>query len=234
MTNHRRSVARLGALTFLFIGLAAVAADAPPTGTLIDFQAQSELTAPNDLGRASAYFEASGPNAGDLARKVNKVIAEALVTAKAQTEIKVKSGGSHTYPVYGKGNRTIEGWRMRSDLVLESRDSAALSELLGKLQNTLAVGNLNFSPAPETRRKFEDEATLDAIVRFQEKAGRYANAFKKTYRVRNLTIQGNAFSPQPMYRGMALMASSDAAPMPVEAGESTVTVTVSGQIELNN
>jgi len=225
----------LASLLVCFAAMPAFAAETPPTtGTLIDFQAQAELTAPNDLGRASAYVEASGPNPSELSRKVNKVLADALVIAKRQTEVKVKSGGTHTYPVYGKGNRTIEGWRMRSEILLESRDAAALSELLGKLQATLAVGNLSFSPSTDTRRTIEDEATLDAIARFQEKATRYAAALKKTYRIRSLNVQSNSAQPTPMYRGMALMAASDAAPMPVEAGDSTVTVVVSGQIELNN
>jgi len=42
--------------------------------------------------------------------------------------------------MHGKLGRTIEAWRMRSEILLETRDMAALSELLGKLQATLSVG----------------------------------------------------------------------------------------------
>jgi len=38
-------------------------------------------------------------------------------------------------------------------------------------------------------------------------------------------------APQPLFRN-AMMAAADAAPMPAEAGESTVTVNLNGQIEL--
>ena len=60
----------------------AVAADSKPSGTLIDFQAQAQRNAPNDLGNASMYFEADGEKPGELARRVNQIIASALATAK--------------------------------------------------------------------------------------------------------------------------------------------------------
>jgi predicted secreted protein len=213
------------------LSFAAHAAADKPAGTLIDFQAQAQRTAPNDLGLASAYFEASGPQPGELARKVNAAIAAGLASAKAAKGITVRTGNTHTYPIYAKGSRQIEAWRMRSELLLESRDAAALSELLGKLQGTLAVGQISFAPAPDTRRKVEDDTALDAIAVFQEKAARYASALKKNYKLRTMTIGSHgAVPPAPTFRAMAMVA--DAAPMPVEAGESQILVTISGQIEL--
>ncbi|MDP2795049.1 MAG: SIMPL domain-containing protein [Sulfurisoma sp.] len=202
---------------------------AKPAGTLIDFRVDVQRSVPNDLGRATAYAEISGPDAADIARRVNAAIAAGLATAKAQPGVTVKTGNSHTYPIYGKGSRNIEGWRMRSELVLESRDDAALSTLLGKLQTQLAVSQVGFVPAPETRRAAEDEAALEAIASFQAKAARYATALKKPHRIRSMNI-GGGHLPQPLYR--AAMMTADAAPMPVEAGESNITVTINGQIEL--
>jgi uncharacterized protein YggE len=69
------------------------------------------------------------------------------------------------------------------------------------------------------------------MAAFQDKAQQLAGLLGKTYRIRQLNVGGG--SPMPVYamaRGKAMMA--DAAPMPVEAGESNVTVTISGQIEL--
>jgi predicted secreted protein len=42
---------------------------------------------------------------------------------------------------------------MRSDLTLESGDTAALSDLLGKLQTSMGIANLMMLPAPETRKR---------------------------------------------------------------------------------
>ncbi len=224
---------------FLLLGLNVAAAESAPgsalgnapAGAVIDFQAQAQRSAPNDLGNASMYVEANGVQPAELARRVNQTIAAALAAAKAHPDVKVKSGGVHTYPSYGKVSRVIESWRMRSELLLESRDAAALSEAIGKLQGSLVVGSINFSPAPETRRKVEDDTTLDALAIFQEKAARYATALKKSYRLRSMSISSQgAVSPAPTFRAMAM--ASDSVAMPAEAGDSQIVVIVSGQIEL--
>lgn len=207
---------------------------AKPAGTLIDFRVDVQKAVANDLGRASAYVEMTGSDPAEVARKVKAVIADGLATARAQPGITVKSGSTHTFPIYSKGGRVIENWRMRSELLLESRDAAALSAAVGKLQGgQLAIGNIHFSPAPETRRKADDDATIEAIEAFDAKAARIAATLKKPYRIRLMNVNGGGNFPQPypMARGAAMMAA-ESAPMPVEAGESNVTVNVSGQIEL--
>lgn len=218
-------------LVFLGVLSFPVNAAKKPPGTLIDFQAQAQQLAPNDLGHATAYFESTGTHPGELAAKVNAVMATALGTARAAKGVSVRTGNTHTTPIYTKGSRQIEAWRMRSEVLLESRDAAALSELLGKLQTTLAVGNIGFSPAPETRRKVEDAVALDAIAAFQEKASRYATALKRPYVIRSLTIgTHSAVPPAPTFRAVAM--SADIAPMPIESGESQIVVSINGQIEL--
>lgn len=207
---------------------------AKPAGTLFDFRVDVQRPVANDLGRANAYVELTGSDPAEVARKVKTAIADGLATAKAQPGITVKSGGTHTWPIYGKTGRVIENWRMRSELLLESRDAAALSTAIGKLQGgQLAIGGINFSPAPETRRKAEDDVTIEAIEAFNAKAARIAETLKKPYRIRQLSVNagGNFPQPYPVARGAVMMAAK-AAPMPVEAGESNVTVNVGGQIEL--
>jgi predicted secreted protein len=203
-----------------------------PAGTLIEFRVEQQRSVPNDLGRATAFAEMTGADSADVGRKVKAAIADGLATAKAQPGITVISGATHTYPVYSKGGRTIESWRMRSEIVLESRDAAALSVAVGKLQGTLAVSNINFAPAPETRRKAEDDATLEAIEAFRAKADRIAATMKKPYRIRQMSVNGSGNFPQPMPMMRASAMAMDSAPMPVEAGESNVSVNISGQIEL--
>jgi predicted secreted protein len=207
------------------------AEEAKPKGTLIDFSVEASRSAPNDMARATVYAEASGANPGELAKKVNNTIDAALKTAKTFSRIKTQSSGVRTYPSYGKDGR-ITGWRMRSELELETIDMAALSELMGWLQETLAVGQLSLLPAPETRKKAEDEATLEALAAFQAKAKLIADALKKTYRIRQMNINGSQPMERPMMMRASKMTAMDAAPAPIEAGESRVLVTISGQIEL--
>ncbi|MCH2219782.1 MAG: SIMPL domain-containing protein, partial [Dechloromonas sp.] len=102
-------------------------------GALIDLSAEASRPALNDMVRASVFSEASGSNPAELARRVNGDIAEALKVIRERKGVSVKSGSQSTYPVYTQ-SRKIDGWRMRSELLIESKDFAAVSELLGRLQ----------------------------------------------------------------------------------------------------
>lgn len=215
---------------FLPLLFAAAAAQAGPT---VDLSAEANLPAPNDLAHAVVYAEANGADPAELARRINQDVAEALRVAKGARGVSVKSGSQNTYPVYGN-NRRIETWRMRSELRLESRDVAALSELLGRLQQMrLALASVSQSPAPETRRSVEEAATKEALQAFERRAALIAGALGKPYKIRQLSIQSPGFSvPVPMFKAARGMLAAEAAPAPLEAGESQVTVGVSGQIEL--
>ncbi len=213
--------------------LATLLATPALAGTTLDLSAEASRPAANDLVRATVFAEASGATPGELARKVNAQIADGLKTAKTYGGIKAQSGGTHTYPIYAKGNR-IESWRMRSELTLESGDTGALSELLGKLQTSLGVANVAMLPAPETRKKAEDEAMLDAVTAFKARAKLLADAMGKPYRIKQLSVNTNSRMPAPMFRAATMAMSADAAAMPIEGGESQVAASVSGQIELGD
>ena len=217
-------------LTALLFATSLLAAP-PEAATTIELSAEASATAANDLARATVFAEASGNAPGELARRVNGLLADALKTARAYPSVRTQSGMTHTYPVHGKASR-IEGWRMRSDLALESGDTAALSELLGKLQATMGVASLSMLPAPETRKKAENQAMVDAIAAFQERAGVVAAALGSKHRIRSLTINSSGRPPIAPIMRSAVMMAAEAAPMPIEAGETQITATVSGQIEL--
>jgi predicted secreted protein len=228
--RYQQLIVSLFALLAALLAFSAQAAP-PPLATTIDLNADASKPAANDLARATVFAEATSASPGESAKKVNALITEAVGTAKAYSRVKVQTAATHTYPVYAKGGK-IEAWRMRSELALESADTAALSELLGKLQANLGVSGVTLSPSPETRKKAESEATLEAIATFKARAKLVADALGKPYRIKHLTIGGQQYRPPtPMMRA-APMAAMEAAPMPIEAGESMITSSISGQIEL--
>jgi len=200
--------------------------------TTVDLAAEAARPAVNDQVRAVVYSEVQGSNPADLARRVNQEIAGGLQLIRGKAGVTVKSGNQSTYPVYGRDQK-IESWRMRSELVIESRDLGAVSELLGELQQRrLAVAQVSQMPSPETRRQVEDEATRDAIKAFQSRAEVVAGALGKKWKIKQLSVsqQGGAM-PMPVFRAAKAM-MAEAMPAPLEAGESLLTTTVSGQIEL--
>ncbi|MBS0324639.1 MAG: SIMPL domain-containing protein [Proteobacteria bacterium] len=212
---------------------ARAAATGTPAGPLVEFSVEASQQAPNDQARATVFAEAAEASAGAAAGKVNAAIARALATAKAYPAIKTRSGNTWTQPNYSKGGKTIDSWRTRSELVLESGDMTALADLLGKLQSTLGVAQISMQPAPETQKQAEAKATTEALLAFKEKARNLTATLGRQYRIVHLAIGGGARPPAYplMARAMAMTAE---APMPLEAGESTVSVNVSGQIEVTD
>lgn len=219
----------------LLVLLAGSFAAASQAGALIDLAAEAGRPAANDMVRASVYSEASGSNPADLARQVNGNIGEALKLIREKKGVTVKSGNQSTYPIYTQ-SRKIDGWRMRSELLIESRDFGAVSELLGRLQQMrLAVGDIAQMPSPETRRQVEDEAMREAIRAFQNRAAVVAEQLGKGWKIKQMHINQGGGSPVPIMRGArATMLAAEAAPAPIEAGESTITTHVTGQIELED
>lgn len=213
-------------------GLSALAAEPVVTAPSIELVAEGSAEAANDLASALAYFEATDANPATLADKVNKVIAEALATTRSYPSVKAASAGTSTYPVYNRDGRTLEAWRMRSQIQLESRDMAAISKLIGNLQSRLAVSQISLQPAPDTRRAAEDTATVAAIEDFQRRARLAADSLGRKYRIQHLSINQSGGRPPVYMRARVAMASADAAPAPIEAGESSVTVSISGTVDL--
>lgn len=227
-----RRLLPLFALALLTLPAAVLAAE--PAPTTIELSAEASSKAENDLGRAHLYFEATDADPAALAARVNRVIAEALERAKASPAVAVSTAGSSTYPVHSRDGAHIDGWRMRSTIELESRDIAALSALIGRLQQTLAIAGVNMQPAPDTRSKAANVAAVDAIRAFEERAAVLSNALGKRYRIRHLSVQhGGGMPVYPMMR-VSAMAAEAAMPAPLQAGHSDVTVNVTGTIELTD
>ncbi|MBI4755171.1 MAG: SIMPL domain-containing protein [Betaproteobacteria bacterium] len=226
---RKSSLAFLVAATLISFSLSA-AESTKSAGTLIELSAEASRTAPNDLAAAVVFTEATSTSPAELARDVNARVAGALQTARTAPAVKVRSGSTHTFPVYSKDGR-IASWRMRSDLQLETRDSVALGELLGKLQTTMMVGQIVLRPAPETRRQVENDAALDAVSAFRARARAVADAFGKSFRIVRINIGQSGRPPVFPVARHAPMAA-EAMPMPIEAGETAINVSVNGQIEL--
>ncbi len=220
-------------LVFSALPAAAETLPALSSSTLIELTAEATRSAPNDLGRAVLYAEGSDENLPALSRKLNQQISVALAATKAYPAVKTHSGSTQTWPIYARNSTKIESWRMRSEVVLESRETPPLSELVGKLQASgLALGNIGFQPSPETRKKTEDDTIVDAIAAFRARADVAAGALGRKYRIRQISINANSTPPRPYYPMAKAAMAADAMPAPVEAGESQVGIMVSGQVEL--
>jgi len=154
----------------------------------------------------------------------------ALKTAKARAKVEVRTGSYRTYPVYNK--EKIQRWRATQELLLEGSDFAELGSLIGQLQERLQVTSLIFSVSPTRRAAVEDELIARALDAFKQRAELVRKQLAaKAYRIVDVSINSGGGVPVPMMRA-AVMEAASVAPPAVEAGTSTLSVNVSGVIEL--
>jgi predicted secreted protein len=194
---------------------------------VVSFEAHANRDVPNDQLVAVLAVELHGPDPAALARTANSRMAEALKVAATVPEVRVRSGNYQTFPRYDR-NQRIESWQVSQELRLQSDDFTAATQLIGKLQDRLVVRSMAVRLSPEARRAAEDALIAEAIAAFHARADRVRAAMKAAgYRIRNLSIGTSTGGPPRPFEARA-MAQAPA----VEPGESQVTVTASGSIQL--
>lgn len=219
----------------LSLAAGALAADPAPRYNSVELQVDAQREVANDTLSASLYVELNDASPSALANALNRSANEALRLAKDYKSVRVRSGANQTYPVYAKGG-VLQGWRGRAEIRIESRDFEAASALIGKLQSSLQLGNLNFSVSPEARRQAENELIAEAIAAFKARAEIVRGALGgRAYKIQRLNLNSSQNLPPrfPMARALAAGAPEVAAPN-LESGASLVTVTAGGAVEVQD
>ncbi|MBL8380897.1 MAG: SIMPL domain-containing protein [Burkholderiales bacterium] len=223
-------------LVALASGLAQAQAPAPQRYNVVELSAEAQREVANDLLAAQLYVEENNANPAQLAATLNRALAEAVKLGREFPNVKVRSGNNQTYPVYPPRSNQPSGWRGRAEVRLETRDFAAGTALIGKLQGFMQLGNLGFSVSPEARSAAENELIAEAIARFRARAEIAQKALGgRAYKVQRIALGTGVSGPPPrvmtMARGAAMAEAGVPAP-PAEGGATTVSVNVSGAVEL--
>jgi predicted secreted protein len=222
----------------LALAAASAFAQAPqqPFFNVITLEASATADVPTDTLTVTLFVEEQGPDPGQLAARVNARLEEALAKARKEPKVEAHSGNYQTNPTYDRANQ-ITGWRIRADIVLESRDFKAVAALAGAMQPALKLWSMTFSLSRGAREAAEATLLAEALGKFQEKARAVAKGLGfPGFLLGQIAVRsdGPGRPPMPM-RGVAMAAMADAAPsppVPVDGGKNAVTVTVSGSIVL--
>ena len=176
------------------------------------------------------YAEMQDP--AKLAARINQEMEWALAQAKQQKGVKVRTGSYQTWPVTRKEVTT--GWRGQQDLILESRDTQALSRLTGQLLDKLQINSMSFSVSDEKRVTVENRLIDLALNAFKERARIVSDNLKADgYRIVELNVGTSTARPPMMHQARVASMSMEANDaVAVEGGESDVRITVNGTIEL--
>jgi predicted secreted protein len=208
----------------------------PILQNVVQLSASGSVEVQQDMLSISMNTVRDGADANAVQTQLKVALDAALAIAKAAAQpgqLDVRTGNFSLYPRYGQNGKP-NGWQGSTELVLEGRDIARISATAGKIQ-TLTLGNVSFGLSREQRAKVEGEAQTQAIARFKARAGEIAKDFGFTgYTLREVSVNANdqGFVPRPRMMAMEAKAMSADAAVPVEAGRSTVLVTVAGSVQL--
>ncbi len=182
-----------------------------------------------------------GADASALQSDLRQILDTALTQARRAARtgyVDVRTGTFSINPRYVSrpgGASAQSGWQGRAELVLEGTDTGAISQLAGRLAG-LTVVRVSFSLSREARERVEAEVEADAIGRFKARADSYARQFGFAgYSLREVAVGAGDSVAAPIQAvraaRMSVGGSADEY-QPVEPGKTTVSVTVSGSIQL--
>jgi predicted secreted protein len=203
-----------------------------PRYNSVELQAEAQREVQNDLLNALLYVELEDASPAAVASAINKRVNDALRIAKDFKGVRVRSGNNQTYPVYSKNN-TLQSWRGRGEIRIDSGDFEAASNLIGKLQASMQLGNISFSVSPETRRVVENELIAEAIAAFKARAEIVKTALAgRSYKLQRLNLASSYNTPQPRFAMARAASSAEVAAPNLEGGVSQVTIRANGAVEI--
>lgn len=208
---------------------------APPEN-VVQISASSSVDVQQDLITITLNTTRDGTDAAAVQTQLKTALDAALNEARKSAQpgqLDVSTGNFNLRPRYAKDGK-INGWTGTTELVLEGRDIARIGTVAGKIQ-TLTLAGVSFNLSREQRARVEAEAQAAAIAQFRAKAGDVAKGFGFSgFTLREVSVNATdpVQPPRPKFMAMAARSEMADAAVPTEAGKSTVTVTVSGAVQL--
>lgn len=215
--------------------VSAQAADGPPRDRLsLSASANAEVT--RDVLGIAFSTTREGADAATVQTALKQALDAALTEARKAAkpgQVDVQTGGFSLYPRHDPKTGKLNGWQGSAELLVEGRDAASIAQLTGRI-STLSIARVGYSLSREAREKAEADISAQAIARFRAKAADYARQFGYgSYAIGEVSINSDEAGPRPVMGMMRMKAEAADMALPTEAGKATVTVNVSGSVQLS-
>jgi predicted secreted protein len=224
--------------TVVFLGAAAFARaqelPAAPPRNVLQLAATGAVEAQQDQLTMDLGTTREGEGAAAVQGQLTAAVDAALAQVKPAVrpgELDVRTGRFGLAPRWRDGR--VDGWTGTADIVLQGRDFARITQAAARV-TTLSVRGVTFTLSRAERDRAEHDAQAQAVQRFRAKADELAHGFGFSgYSLREVTVNAEDQGFAPVRMAAAPMAAgAAAAPVPIEAGKTTVRVTVSGSVQL--
>lgn len=227
----RRSLLAMAA----FAAFTATAQVVPTPENVAQLSATAAVEVPQDTLVIQLQATREGADPARVQSELKAVLDAALAQARRDAlpgALDVRTGNFSVLPRYSR-DRRISAWLGTAELVLEGTDITRVSEAAGRVPGML-VSQAAFRLSRDRRERAERDAQAQAIALFRTKAGEVARSFGfNSYGLREVSVntQEVGVPRMRMVASEGAPAGADA-PVPVEAGRATVTVNVSGSVQL--
>lgn len=214
---------------------ATLAAEPPVPSGVVALTASASVEVTRDLMAVTLSATREGTDASSVQSALKQALDAALLEARGAAkpgQIDVRTGNFSMNPRYSpKG--LLNGWQGTAELVIEGRDLTGIGQLAGRIQS-MTIARVAQGLSREQREKAESGVTAQAIARYRAQAAEVTKQFGySSYSVREVSVNGNEQGgPEPMMMRAKVFAAAADAPLPVEAGQTSVTVTVSGTVQM--
>lgn len=210
-------------------------ADTPPPQNVLQLSASGTVEVQQDLLSMTLSTTRDAPEAATVQSQLKAALDAALTEARKSAQpgqLDVRTGNFTLSPRYTREGK-INGWQGSTELVLEGRDFPRITQTANRI-TTLTVGGVGFGLSREQRAKVETEAQSIAIENFKQKAAELAKGFGFAgYTLREVSVNANEGGPiRPRMMAAQAKSFSADAPVPIEAGKTSVVVNISGAVQL--
>jgi predicted secreted protein len=196
------------------------------------------ITADEDVEQDFITVTFSAAETGLDANAVQALLADRLKAAldiakpkEAADLVEVKTGAFQIYPTYGTDNK-ITGYSGNVYLIVSGLDTETILGLTGVIK-PMTVSNVQQSISDGLRNSVQQCLAIRAIRKWRDRATAYAGAFDvPTYSLVNADVSIDR-GYYPVYAmAKAKSAGGGSGEVPSEPGKETLSVTVSGSIQL--
>ena len=235
MKNLMKSVA-LGAMLIGAVPAFSQNMVQPLPSQRVSLSASATVQVPQDELTLTLSTQREGSNAQEVQTQLKAALDAALSLARRQAQSPMMSVSTGRFGLSPRHDRNgkLAGWQGSAELVLQGRDFVRISQTAGQLQ-TLSVASVSFGLSAQQRQDAQSQAQGQAIEQFQKNATEISKSFGfGGYTLGEIQVNANQVGPVRPYMMAASVrsAADEAAPVPLEAGLSQVSVTVSGSVQL--
>lgn len=171
------------------------------TGTLhyniLEFQEQASVSIANDTLYATLIVRSQAPSRDNARNTASSHLNALQQRIRRENTIQAEWGNRRLYPQYNTQNR-ISQWEDVSEIRLNSRDFAAMSQLLNDVQAHASLDSLHFGISPAARQKAIEQASNQVLQTVRQRATFLSQQMGFTgYRIVSLELN-DGFAAPPM------------------------------------